>query len=228
VTASATGYVQDIDEQSLFGLAGGRQTTIWLKARPGDFVAKGDVIAAVYPAADEPDESADAVADAYLVGSERSLQKDAGFAVQQLLEIALRALSPAVNEPFTAIAAIDWLGGSLAALAERQIPAAMRTDESGRMRIVTAPRTFAALLREAFEPIAQHAGRTPDVVGRLLDALARLAAVARRPEDRQAIADVSRTVWTAAARQIEDEAQSDRLADRYAGVQRRLGLRVGA
>jgi uncharacterized membrane protein len=72
------------------------------------------------------------------------------------------------------------LGGSLAALAERRLPSATRTDDSGRVRVVTAPRTFVALLREAFEPIALHAARNPEVIGRLLESLARLASVAQR------------------------------------------------
>jgi uncharacterized membrane protein len=228
VRAVATGYVQDVDEDRLLRVASRCHETIWLRARPGDFVVKGEVIAALSPSSRERRESADAVAAAYVIGSERSLQKDAGFAVQQLVEIALRALSPGVNEPFTAIAAIDWLVGSLSSLAERSIPEATRTDDSGCVRVVTAPRTFGALLREGFEPIALHAGRNPQVVDRLLDALARLALVAQRAEDRQAIADVSRTVWTTAAREIQDELQRSRLADRYARVQRRLELPASA
>jgi uncharacterized membrane protein len=228
VRASATGYVQDVDEDALLRIARAGQATIWLEARPGDFVATGDVIAALHPAAGDRTDSVAAIRDAYVIGSERSLQKDTGFAVQQLVEIALRALSPGVNEPFTAIAAIDWLGGSLAALARRRMPSATRSDDSGRVRIVTAPRTFAALLREAFEPIARHAGRHPDVVGRLLDALVRLASVAQRAEDRQAIADVGRMAWTIAARDIQDEPQRSRLADRYAHVRRMLELRASA
>jgi uncharacterized membrane protein len=228
VRASGIGYVQDIDEGALFRMASDRQTTIWLEARPGDFVAKGDVIGALYPATGDPRTSANSVSNAYVIGSERSVEKDAGFAVQQLVEIALRALSPGVNEPFTAIAAIDWLGGPLAALAERRLPSATRTDDSGRVRVVTAPRTFVALLREAFEPIALHAARNPDVVGRLLEALARLASVAQRVEDRQAIADVSRTVWTIAAREIQDEPQRSRISDGYSRVQRTLDLRASA
>jgi uncharacterized membrane protein len=222
VRASTTGYVQNVDENALFGMASDCRVTIWLHARPGDFVVKGEVIGALSPATRDRREAADAVAEAYVIGSERSLQKDAGFAVQQLVEIALRALSPGVNEPFTAIAAIDWLAGPFSSLAERGIPSATRTDDSGRVRVVTAPRTFAGLLHEGFEPIALHGGRNPEVAGRLLDSLARLAVVARRTEDRQAIADVSRIVWTTAARELLDELHRSRLADQYARVQRTL------
>ena len=221
VRATATGYVQDVDDAALFRIADQRPITIWLDARPGDFVAKGDQIARLHPAPRES-RSIDAVRDAYVIGSERSVEKDAGFAVQQLVEIALRALSPGVSEPFTAIAAIDWLGGSLGALAERRIPSAMRTDDSGRVRIITTPRTFAALLLEAFEPIALHAGGSPTVVARLFDTLVRLAFVVQRPEDRQALEDVGRTVWSTAARDIHDETQRARLADRYARLRRQL------
>jgi uncharacterized membrane protein len=228
VRASATGYVQDLDDEALFRVAGSSDATIWLYARPGDFVAKGDAIAALASVSGDPRESAGTVAGAYVIGSERSLEKDPGFAVQQLVEIALRALSPGVNEPFTAIAVVDWLGGSLASLAARRIPSATRTDDSGRVRIVTAPRTFVGLLREGLEPIALQAGRNPQVVVRLFDALVRLAVVAQRAEDRQAIADVGRAVSATAAREILDESQRSRLADAYARVERALDVRARA
>jgi uncharacterized membrane protein len=82
VRASGIGYVQDIDEGVLVGMASDRQTTIWLEARPGDFVARGDVIGSLYPATGDPRTSASRVSDAYEIGSERSIEKDAGFAVQ--------------------------------------------------------------------------------------------------------------------------------------------------
>jgi uncharacterized membrane protein len=212
------------------GRCGGRtcrarcRGTVWLDASPGDCVAKGDVLAVFRATSGDPVKLADTINDAYVLGSERSIDKDAGFAVQQLVEIALRALSPGVNEPFTAIAAIDWLGGSLALLAQRRMPDATRTNNSAAVRIVIVPRTFVTLLREAFEPIALHAGPHPDVVNRLLDALVRLAQVANRVEDRQAIADVGRMVSTIGFRDIQDEPQRARIAERSSRVQRTLDL----
>lgn len=226
VRSTTTGYVQDVDEEALFQMTLGCRGTVWLDASPGDFVAKGDVIATFHAASGTPPTLADTVNEAYIIGSERSIEKDAGFAVQQLVEIALRALSPGVNEPFTAIVAIDWLGAPLAALAQRRIPGAIRTDDEQCVRIVAAPRTFVALLREAFEPIGLHAGPHPDVVGRLLDALARLADVAHRREDRQAIGDVSRLVYTVASRDIHVEPHRARVVDRYSRVQRALDTRA--
>jgi uncharacterized membrane protein len=228
VIAATSGYVQNVDDNALFALGRERETTIWLEATPGDFVAKGDVLALVHPAANGEGKSAAAIIDAYVIGSERSLEQDAGFAVQQLVEIALRALSPGVNEPFTAITVVDWLSGSLAALAQRQIPAATRTDRSGRVHIVALPRTFASLVREAFEPIALQAGRTPAVMARLLDALTRLATMAQRHEDRQAIADLGRTILTTTMRDVEDDAQRSRLAERCARLQATLDLSATA
>ena len=101
--------------------------------------------------------------------------------------MALRALSPGVNEPFTAVTCIDRLAQGLARLARRALPSATRTDESGAGRVIAAPRRFDELLFELFEPIARHAESEPVVREHLQQALRTLHALASRPEDRAAI-----------------------------------------
>lgn len=96
-----------IDGDHVLELAREHGTAIWLTARPGDFVIDGEAIAAVGRAAGNGDRCVAGVARAYAFGDDRTSQQDAGFGIQQLVEAALRALSPGVNEPFTAIIVID-------------------------------------------------------------------------------------------------------------------------
>ncbi len=95
---------------------------IRLLHRPGHFVVEGQPLANVWPAAAAPG-VARALGGAHATGPHSTLTQDLSFAVDQLVEIAIRALSPAVNDTFTALACIDWLGDGLCKIAARWQPA---------------------------------------------------------------------------------------------------------
>jgi uncharacterized membrane protein len=222
VSAGESGYVQEIDSDTVLGVACRHDTTVWLTARPGDFLAEGCALAAADPAPADGDAFSRELLDAYVVGADRTSRQDAGFAVQQLVEVALRALSPGVNEPYTAITAIDRLGQGLARLARRRIPSALRKDDDGRVRVVTEPQDFAGLLEAAFEPIAFFGGNNPVIAERLFQTLAQLAGVARRDEDRQALRRMADFTWEAAAKALTHERHRARLARRHQDATARL------
>jgi uncharacterized membrane protein len=165
---------------------------------------------------------------AYGFGADRSPYQDVGFAMQQLLEVAMRALSPGVNEPFTAITVVDRLGQGLIALARRTLPSALRLDEEGRVRVVAAPYTFEELLPAAFEPIALFAGRNPEIGERLLRTLRQLACVARRAEDRLAIGRCAAVVRASAGAQLQHDEHRLRVDRHHAAVQQALDDQAGA
>jgi uncharacterized membrane protein len=215
VEACESGYIQEIDSDAVMAVAGRHETTVWLTARPGDFVAEGFGLAAADPAPADRACFARELRDAYVIGTDRTSRQDAGFAVQQLVEVSLRALSPGVNEPFTAVTAIDRIGQGLSQLARRHIPSAVRTSDDGQVRVVTEPQDFAGLLEAAFEPIALFGGSNPAIAERLFLTLAQLAQAARRDEDRQAIRRMADFVWEAAAKEIGHERHRERLARRH-------------
>jgi uncharacterized membrane protein len=222
VRSDASGYVQEIDRDRV--LAAAREgTTIWLQVRPGDFVVSGSTLARVHPPPADADDLAERVRGAYLLGNDRTSVQDAGFAFQQLVEVALRALSPGVNEPFTAITCIDRLGQGLARLATRAIPAAVRETEGGPT-IVAEPRTFEELLGSAFEPIAAYADRAPAIGVRLLATLRMLAETVRRGADRAEVARMADVVWELCSERIE-RARDKRLLDELRREVRRMASR---
>jgi uncharacterized membrane protein len=112
VPAPVSGYLQFIRHETLIGLAAEKGAVIRLHHHPGQFVVGGHPMATVWPAAAAPSVSR-ALRRAHISGPSRTLAQDLSFAVDQLVEIALRALSPAVNDTFTALTCIDWLGDSL-------------------------------------------------------------------------------------------------------------------
>ena len=136
---------------------------------------------------DSDDEVARAVNRALIVGTHRTPVQDLEFSIDQLVEIAVRALSPGINDPFTAMTCIDRLTASLCSLARRRIPSPVRRDEEGRVRVIARPWTFRGAIDEAFDQIRQHARGNAAVSIRLLEGLGLLASHVWRPDDRDAV-----------------------------------------
>jgi uncharacterized membrane protein len=183
VALDQDGYLQVLDVESLLGLTVEHDLVVTLLCRPGDFIVAGEPAALVWPAERLDDEVRGAVAGVFILGRERSAQQDVLFVVNQLVEVAARALSPGVNDPFTAITSLDRLGAVLCRVARRPLPDGRRYDEGGRLRVVAAPVRFDELVDAAFDQIRHYGRDNLVVMGRLLDTLARVgeaAADARR------------------------------------------------
>ncbi|RIK93831.1 MAG: DUF2254 domain-containing protein [Proteobacteria bacterium] len=171
VRACSTGYLQAVDEPALLGLLAERDAVLRFDVRPGRFVVEGAAIGAVHPAACAGEELDAAVGKALCIGLQRTPVQDAEHAIDQLVEIALRALSPGINDPFTAIACIDRLGAAIHRLGQRAMPAAERLDEDGKLRVVADAVTFDELVARAFDALRDAARPHAMVAIRLLDAL---------------------------------------------------------
>ena len=187
VRAKTTGYVQAIDSEGLMDLARERNVVVRVRARPGAFVRRGEVLLAVTPAPSHADGDDKRCQRMFIVGSDRNGTQDVTFFVDQLVELAVRALSPGINDPGTARLCIDRLEQALCHLAGRRIPSAARRDEEGRIRVFACPFTFAGILESAFDEIALYGRSSVLVTCRLLEAVRTLGSCVRRDEDRRAL-----------------------------------------
>jgi uncharacterized membrane protein len=170
VEAGSAGYVAAIDLERLLRLAREHDRVVVLAVRPGDHVLPDDVVARVWPARDgEATELVTAVRRAVTVGRNRTPYQDVAFAVQQLVELAVRALSPGTNDPFTAQNALDDLTVGLALMAARPTPSAHRYDDEGRLRVVAEPVTLAELVDQVMDAMRTYALSAPGVLLRTLD-----------------------------------------------------------
>lgn len=215
VHATRSGYLQHTEPDAMVRLAAGAEAVVWLAVRPGDFVTEGLTIAHVHPRPTAFREFADGLNAALVLGSDRTSEQDAGFPVQQLVEVTLHALSSGINEPYTAITCIDRLGQGFVRLARRRLPAAVRADAEGRPRVVAPGHSFAGLLGAAIDPIRAHAADSPEVGVRLLTLLARLAECARRTEDLAAIREHAGLVRDAMIKWRDDGAYGARIERLY-------------
>lgn len=187
IDARRSGYVQVIDHERLVAIATEHDLLLRALYHAGDFVGKGSQLVLVWPAEHAPDDLDEAVNEAFVLGSQRLRVQDVEYAINQLVEIALRALSPGINDPFTAMACIDQLGAMLAQLVERTIPSGYQYDENAALRLIRDTTTFTGVIDAAFNQIRQHGSSNVAVTIRLLEALAIIAPRARTHEQRQAL-----------------------------------------
>jgi uncharacterized membrane protein len=185
--APSSGYLQGIGHARIVEIAARNDAVVRFSRRPGNFIVQGRPLAVVWPAASAPDVGR-ALADAHITGPHRTLQQDPQFAIHQLVEIAIRALSPAVNDTFTALTCIDWLGDGLGTIAARPLPDGIYRDEAGQIRIIDVPLRYDRLLNHGFDKIRQAGRGMPAVVIRQLEALATIATRTITEEQRSAIA----------------------------------------
>lgn len=182
VTARRTGYVQFIDPDALMRLAVERDLLIRLHCQPGDFTHAGRVLASVWPARRCAESDATAIRECVTLGSRRSALQDMRFLIEELVEIAARALSPGVNDPFTARTCIDWLGAALGDIAQRVLPSSDRLDTHGTLRVIAHPVEFDGFLRLSFGALAQYAAQDRIIATHILTTLGEIALAATTPD----------------------------------------------
>jgi uncharacterized membrane protein len=112
---------------------------------------------------------------AVTIGMCRMVHQDNEFAVSQIVEIALRAMSPGLNDPTTAVTCVDWLGDSIRTLARYPCPNPARVDNSGKVRVVEKVNDFERVVAAAFDPIRQVARNSPMLTIRLLNTFSGIA-----------------------------------------------------
>lgn len=217
------GYLQSIDLQALVTLAKDEDALIRLERRPGQYVVMGRPLVAVWPGDRVTDSLEERINSAFILGHQRTAAQDIGFPIHQLVEIAVRALSPGINDPFTAITCIDRLGSSLHRLAQREMPSPFRRDEKDRLRVVVPAVTFPEIMNASFGPIRQYARSSAVVTIRLLETIAVVARATHRPDDRAALLRQAEMIVRGAREALPEDEDRGEAEARYRDVSRALG-----
>ncbi len=175
IRANSTGYLQAIDDEELMEIACKHNLLIRLKIRPGKFLIQGSDLALVFPGKKVNKKLTKQINDAFILGKERTEQQDIEFPIDQLVEIALRAISPGINDPFTAIRCIDRISAGLCHLVQRDFPSPYRYDKNKKLRFIAEGVNFKGLVDRAFNQIRQYGKSDAGVIIRLLEAIATIA-----------------------------------------------------
>jgi uncharacterized membrane protein len=212
--APASGYVQFIQHRKLVRLAAQADAVISLEHRPGHFIVRGHRFATVWPAEAAPLVS-QALGRAHIVGPYRTLSQDVSFGIDQLVEIGLRALSAAVNDTFTALTCIDWLGENLCKIVTGWHPARVHRDSQGFIRVIATEPAYDRLVQRSFEKIRQSSLGMPAVMIRMLEALARIMAETTSEGQRRVLLDQAAMIDRASERSVPEAADRADIRRRY-------------
>ena len=173
ITTPRSGYLQFIRHETLLKVATAANAVIHLPYRPGHFLVAGQVVARVWPAS-AAGSVEKGLSIGHVTGWYRTLPQDISFGFDQLVEIALRALSPAVNDTFTGLTCIDWIADCLCRISTSWQPQRVRRDAEGYIRVIVFQPDFHRLVDRCFDTIRQAAVGMPAVLIRQLDALAKV------------------------------------------------------
>lgn len=172
-----SGYIQTIHRQQLRSCAEEAQLAIEVIQPIGEFVLPGSPVARVWPAESCTDDAISTIRGAFVLGVERTLHADVSLGIRQVTDVALKALSPGINDPSTAIICIDRLCQMLAVIANRRPPSRIfRAGDQGAV-IFPAPPTFESFVDMTMTQIRHFGANDPVVASHLVSALGELAEV---------------------------------------------------
>lgn len=227
VRASSEGYVQVIDYEGLLQLACKLDVLLRLKCRPGDYLIKGAVLLSISPKVELNPAIERELNAAFLCGDHATPEQDVEYAIRQLVEVAVRALSPGVNDPFTAINCIDALAGSLCLISRRGLPGPLRFDATGKARIVSPVTTFDGVCDATFNQIRQNGSTSVAVMIRLLEVITECADHVTDSQRRKPLLKHARIIYEQARQSITEPHDRADVEQRWAGVIQAFGATPG-
>jgi uncharacterized membrane protein len=215
--APVSGYLQFIKHQNLVQLASEADAVISLEHRPGHFIVRGHRYATVWPPEAAP-LVRQALGRAHIIGSHRTLTQDVSFGIDQLVEIAIRALSAAVNDTFTALTCIDWLGENLCKIVSGWHPARVHRDARGYVRVITADPSYERLVQRSFEKIRESSMGMPAVMIRELEALTAIMTETTTDGQRRVLLEQAAMIDRASERSVPEAADRADIRRRYEAI----------
>ena len=216
VRADRKGYVTSIGAEPLMEFAVQTGRIVRLKAGVGDFVAVGTVLAELSGSGAQDDAQTERLRRMVALNGQRTPEQDPAFGIQQLVDVAVKALSPGINDPTTACMCVDQLGALVLRLSERCIPSSYRKDD-GVLRVITPKPTYRSLVVLAFSAIVNHARGDAQVLHRVLQQVEAAAACVKDPQRRRTLALVARATERALRSERTLEARLARARARRLG-----------
>jgi uncharacterized membrane protein len=183
VTNRRDGVVLAFDIPGLVALAEHADCVIEMVPQVGDFVAVGDPLFRIFPGTAAP--PADALRDSVAVDQERTLEQDPAFAFRIMVDIASKGLSPAINDPTTAVLAVDQIHHLLRDIGRRRLDDGRVRDRAGRIRLIYRTPDWEDFVQLAVTEIRQFGGASIQIARRLRALLENLLQTV--PEERAAL-----------------------------------------
>lgn len=213
-----SGYLRAIDISGLLNFSVNENLIIKLKYRPGDYIFTGSILASVIGGERSEEELSEKVNSMFLVGLSRTPEQDIEFALHQIVEVALRALSPGINDPYTAINCIDYLGDFICRVNKKKFPPQYRYDKEGHLRLLLDVFTYEGIVNAAFNQIRQIAADNVAVTIRMLETLKYIASSAHNEEQYNSIKRHSEMIYNSSLEKISEKEDIKDLEERYVSI----------
>jgi uncharacterized membrane protein len=212
VPAAVSGYIQNVDNDALLGLARDSKTIVRMEHGVGAFVVQNTALASLALTYPPDQEMIAALNKAYSISRHRTVEQDPSFGIRQNVDMALKALSPGINDTSTAVMCVDYLAAILTRLACRKFPPSNQYDDEA-LRVIAIVPTFEGLLAESFDQIRRSAEGNVSIMARMLSAIDTIASLTVSPHRRRALKEQVQRIAELADRSIastHDRAQIKR------------------
>ncbi len=218
-----SGYVQVVDMEPLLNLAVQHDLLIEFACQAGGFYVKNAVLAHIYLKESIETDLRSKVCNAFILGNKRTPSQDPEFAIHQMVEIAARALSPGINDPYTAITCIDKLTATMCYLAKAKFPSPYRYDAESQLRIILSPINFTGMMDASFHQIRQYGQDNEAVMIHLMEALVTINNHVRTSEQKEAVLRHAEMVFRAGEHSFSEPNDVKDLKKRYDDILRKEG-----
>lgn len=226
IPSPKAGYIQAAEEETIMGVAEAHDLRLKMLYRPGDFVIAERALVLAWPPQAVDEGVIRSLQDAFMIGKHRTQEQDVEYAIRQTAEIAVRALSPGINDPFTAMTCIDWLGEALSRIAAGDEHSPYRYGTDGVLRVITEPSRFPGIVDAGFNMIRQYGRQSVPVTIRLLEAIASMAESLKSEEQREALRSQATIIFEQSRDAIPAGRDRDDVARRYQTAMEALSTRA--
>ena len=214
VVVVKSGYLQYLDGDAFLNYAIQNKALVELYYRPGDYVVEGMELGSVYADEKLGEDIIRRCKSYYFAGRVRTPHQDTEYSIHQMVEIACRALSPGVNDPYTAIACIDNLTSTMCYLSGVKFPSRYRYDEQGTLRLITKVLTYEGVFDAAFNQIRQFGHSVPAVAVRLMEAFITISKFTNKKLHREVLKKHAAMVLNMAEKTFEEPNDLNDLKER--------------
>ena len=226
VLSDKTGYLRAVNYEGLLLLTSKNDGFINLNVRAGDFLVKGAPIGQILLDKAARPEFLKQLLSCLIIGETRTAEQDIEFSIHQLVEVAVRALSPGINDPYTALVCLDRLGSALHSILGRNPLPEYHCDESGTARLKVSAVSRRGCINASFNKIRQCTREVPSVAFRMLEVIEVVARQADTREVAQALQRHVDGVYNACRPTLVDAGDVTDLEERYRSASEALKSKV--
>ncbi|WP_158858853.1 DUF2254 domain-containing protein [Lunatibacter salilacus] len=187
IKSPKSGYFQYVDSEALMEVITKKDALFELYFRPGAHLVEGIKMGVLFTNSTWEEKEIEKISSQFVVGKAKTAQQDLEYSIDQMVEIAARALSPGVNDPYTAMSCIDNLTTCMCYLAQIDFPSNYRFDENDNLRLIVDTLDFEGVMDAAFNQIRQFSGGSPAVIIRLMEAMITIDGFATKERYKQAL-----------------------------------------